>query len=120
LDSVVLTDARPRPVALATSPAVIDSEPESASRTARLVAPDALRPRREDDAALRRVLVAVAPLVRVRRVPVARAPLEVAPRADVDVERREPRRAPPPRADDARPSPDPKAASACRSLSVSA
>ena len=44
LESVVLTVARPRPVALATSLAVIASPLPSAARTALLVAPDAVRP----------------------------------------------------------------------------
>jgi hypothetical protein len=43
LDSVVLTVARPRPVALATSPAVIALPLASAVSTAFLVAPDGVR-----------------------------------------------------------------------------
>ena len=43
MESVVLTVARPRPVAVATSPAVIASSVASAARTALLVAPEAVR-----------------------------------------------------------------------------
>jgi hypothetical protein len=50
-ESVVLTEGRPSPVALATCPAVIGWPPAfaSASRTARRVAPEAVRVRPEDE-----------------------------------------------------------------------
>ena len=106
-DSVVETLARPRPVALATSPAVIALPFASAPSTALRVAPDAARPRD-----------AVALVARARLRGFAAA-LLVRERLLVVRERDARRLVVEAGVDDA-PSLDPSAVSALRSLSASA